>query len=88
MKKHYLIIIFIIITFCLCGCGKYQENEYSESTYYNGTRFTIFVDAETCVEYFVSNGTYNLGNVMPRYNQNGTLKINNKCLNDLERKGE
>lgn len=88
MKKYYLIIIFIVITFCLCGCVTHQENEYSESTDYIGTRFTIFVDAETCVEYFVSEGTYNTGDVMPRYNQNGTLKTNNKCLNDLESKGE
>ena len=85
MKK---IIISLILILLLCGCGTYQENEYSESTGYIGTRFTVFVDAETCVEYFVSNGASNIGNVIPRYNQDGTLKTNNKCLNDLERKGE
>ena len=85
MKK---IIISLTLILLLCGCGTYRENEYSESTSYIGTRFTIFVDAETCVEYFVSNGASNIGNVLPRYNQNGTLKTNDKCLNDLESKGE
>lgn len=85
MKK---ILLIIIIIFCLCGCEKHQENEYSQGTYFMGDRFTIFVDEETCVEYFISNGSYNIGNVMPRYNQNGTLKINKKCLNNLESKCE
>ena len=88
MKKIFLIITIFITLFCLCGCDKHQENKYSEGTYYSGDRFTIFVDEETCVEYFVSEGGYNRGDVMPRYNQDGTLKINKKCLNDLESKGE
>lgn len=82
MKKYYLIIFSIIITFCLCGCKSHQENEYSEGAYYIGKRFTIFTDDETCVEYFVSNGSYNIGNVMPRYNQNGTIKLNKQCLEE------
>ena len=76
------IILLLIICICLCGCEKHQENEYSEGTYYIGKRFTIFVDKETCIEYFVSAGAYNNGNVLPRYNQDGTLRLNKKCLLD------
>ena len=43
---------------------------------------------ENGVIHFVSNGASNIGNVIPRYNQDGTLKTNNKCLNDLKNKGE
>lgn len=82
MKK---VIIFIIVLLLLCGCENNQENEYSESSLYIGNRFTLYVDEETCVEYFVSAGAYNNGNVLPRYNQDGTLRLNKKCLLD---KGE
>ena len=80
MKK---IILILTICVCLCGCEKNQENKYSESSGYMGDRFTLYVDEQTCVEYFVSNGSYNNGNVFLRYNQDGTLKLNKECLKDL-----
>lgn len=82
------IIILIIFCICLCGCEEQQDNKYSEGTYVIGSRFTVFVDEETCVEYFVSDGYYNVGNIFPRYNQDKTLKLNKECLNDLESKGK
>lgn len=81
--KFSLVSIMILM---LCGCSEQKENKYSEETNYMGSRFTIYVDDETCVEYFVSNGSYNSGNVLPRYNENGTLKLNHKCIED--KKGE
>ena len=79
MKKICLLLTLILL---LCGCEKIQENEYSESSYYIGDRFTLYVDEETCVEYFVSNGAYNEGIVTPKYNQDGTLKLNKKCMEE------
>lgn len=32
------------------------------------------------VEYFVSSGTYNVGSFSPRYNTDGSLKINKECI--------
>ena len=87
MKKIIIKFSLVsIIILMLCGCSKQKENKYSEETNYIGSRFTIYVDDETCVEYFVSNGSYNSGNVLPRYNENGTLKLNHKCIED--KKGE
>lgn len=77
MKKICLILILVLL---LCGCEKNKENEYSEGSYYIGNRFTLYVDEETCVEYFVSNGTSSIGIVTPKYNQDGTLKLNKKCI--------
>lgn len=72
MKKIKLIIPLIIVLL-LCGCSKEkEENEFLFKTY---------IDKDTCVEYFVSDGAYNRGNVMPKYYVNGTLKINEDCLN-------
>ena len=81
MKKIILLIIPLLL---LCGCEGKPVNEYSESSSYIGVRFTIYVDEDTCVEYFVSDGSYNTGDVYPRYNQDGSLKVNNKCMNDKE----
>ena len=78
MKKIILLIISILL---LCGCEKTPTSKYSDKI--EGQGFYLYVDAETCVEYYVSNGMYNIGSVMPRYNQDGTLKLNKECLKDL-----
>lgn len=58
-----------------------QESTQNESSYLKN-RIKTFVDKETCVEYFVSNGYYNQGEVTVKYNADGTLKINKKCLEE------
>ena len=83
MKKIILLIISILL---LCGCESRPTSKYSDKVENQG--FYLYVDAETCVEYYVSNAMYNVGNVMPRYNQDGTLKLNKECLKDLKSKGE
>ena len=75
MKKVILIIGSCLL---LCGCGSIiKENPYSHDGFY--------VDNDTCVEYFVSDGAYNKGNITPRYNADGTLKQNEQCLLDKEK---
>ena len=80
MKKMIILIIAILL---LCGCENKNDNKYSEKPTV-AKFFYIYTDEDTCVEYFVSHGTYNIGNVTPRYNQDGTLKLNKQCLRDLE----
>lgn len=73
-KKIISLILIGILT--LTGCTE-RTNEYEPaftSSYY------IFVDDATCVEYFASNGTYNMGNFNVRYNADGTLKTNKECI--------
>lgn len=80
MKKMIILIIAILL---LCGCENKNGNKYSDKPIVTNI-FYVYTDEDTCVEYFVSYGTYNVGNVMPRYNQDGTLKLNKQCLRDLE----
>lgn len=77
-KKTVILVLIAILT--LTGCTN-EANEYNPniSDYYY-----IHIDKETCVEYFVSFGSNNLGNFNPRYNTDGTLKINKECINKLE----
>lgn len=68
MKK--IIAICLILSF-LTGCRvKYDNDLNNRNTY---------VDKDTCVEYFVSSG-YCSGVFSPKYNRDGTLKLNKKCL--------
>lgn len=81
MKKIILLMILVLL---LCGCEETPTSKYSDKADFQS--FYLYVDAETCVEYYVSNGTYNIGIVNPRYNQDGTLKLNKECLKDMESK--
>lgn len=77
MKK---LLIIPLIAIMLCGCNS-QDNEYSDKVSVKDIFYT-YTDEETCVEYFVSYGSYNMGNITPKYNQDGALKLNKKCLRD------
>ena len=69
MKK--IIAICLILSF-LTGCSvKYDNDLNNRNTY---------IDEDTCVEYFVSSGYYSKGVFSPKYNRDGTLKLNKKCL--------
>lgn len=80
MKKK--IIILVIGILLLCGCENRPTSKYSDEVGFQG--FYLYVDEDTCVEYYVSNGYNNIGVVNPRYNQDGTLKINRQCLKEQE----
>jgi len=75
MKK---ILIILLIVIMLCGCN--SNTESSKDDY----AISIYTDSETCVEYLKYHSGYK-GGITERYNKNGTLKINKKCL---ESKGE
>lgn len=80
MKKK--IIILVIGILLLCGCESTPTSKYSDEVGFQG--FYLYVDEDTCVEYYVSNGSYNVGVVNPRYNVDGTLKLNKQCLKEQE----
>ena len=80
MKKK--IIILVIVILLLCGCENRPTSKYSDKVGFQG--FYLYVDEDTCVEYYVSNGSYNIGVVNPRYNVDGTLKLNKQCLEEQE----
>ena len=82
MKKTIKMILLVIgITILTSGCDLTNEvNSYTTSNV--SDNFYVYTDPETCVEYFVSYGTYNIGNFLPRYNADGTLKLNGVCVND------
>lgn len=78
MKKIILLAITLLM---LTGCGN-KEYQYDAnnrlSTIYTSTILTIKVDTETCVEYI---DRYE-GGISVMYNADGTIKLNEECLND------
>lgn len=80
MKKK--IIILVIGILLLSGCKTTPTNKYSDKAEFQN--FYLYVDEDTCVEYYVSNGSYSRGVVNPRYNQDGTIKLNKQCLEEQE----
>lgn len=85
MKKILLVIVSIML---LTGCGAepITKTEARNLTYYiqDSIDFNFYVDKETCVEYILFSGLKK-GNITPRLNDDGTLKLNEICLKD---KGE
>ena len=80
MLKIKKMIILLIPILLLCGCESRPTSKYSDNVELQD--YYVYVDEDTCIEYFVSNGIYNKGNVNPRYNRDGTLKLNKQCLKD------
>lgn len=72
MKKIILLVIALIM---LTGCTSNTENSSDDWT------MLIYTDSETCVEYFKNSAGYG-GGLSVRYNPDGTIKLNKKCLND------
>lgn len=81
MKQIKLLVIPMILIL-LCACDKSVERKYDETKFSDD--FYIYTDVDTCVQYFVSSGYYNSGNVSPRFNPDGTLKLNKECIRDNE----
>ena len=77
MKK---LLIIPLVAIMLCGCESRPTSKYSDKVDFQG--FYIYVDDDTCVEYFVSNGSHNIGIVNPRYDKDGSMKLNKQCLRD------
>ena len=79
MKKNKLLVIPILLVL-LCGCEKSVDKKYTNVNLADD--FYIYTDVDTCVQYFVSSTSYNSGNVSPRFNPDGTLKLNKECVKD------
>lgn len=77
MKKIILLIIPILL---LCGCTR---NDYSEKLINNNKFNALYVtyDNDTCVEYIEYDGLKK-GGLSVRYNQDGTIKLNEQCLEE------
>lgn len=84
-----VISLVLTIVLLITGCGVDTVNDDAESEnnyevkymqeYYS---FDFYVDKETCVEYIVFK-SQNKGNVIPRLNSDGTIKLNENCLKKL-----
>lgn len=84
MKK---ILISLVVLILLCGCEVEEDKEKNGIERVN-SYFNIYVDKSTCLEYFVSGGYYNEGNVFPRYNANGKIRTNKKCLEEKQKNSD
>lgn len=87
MNKIILVLLAVLLVCASAGCiseketeevvsDKYIQNyEYSDYVY-------VYVDKYTGVEYLIFSAGSNKGGITPRYNADGTLKINEEFKND------
>lgn len=81
MKKLFIILLLLfLVTGCSVGIND-SKTDYKEFDY--GDMY-FYTDEDTCVEYIVYVGYYK-GGITTRLNADGTVKINEECLNS---KGE
>lgn len=71
MIKKVLIVLTLL--FCLTGCESNSKDSEDDYT------ILFYTDSETCVEYIKYTGAYK-GGITPRFNANGSLKLNKECL--------
>lgn len=80
MKKTiFLVLAAVLLVYASAGCiaedeGVIPDKYISNQGYYY---VWIYVDESTGVEYLVYDGGYD-GGICPRYNADGTLKINER----------
>lgn len=84
MKKILFPLVALIL---FCGCEVKEDKEKNGIERVN-SYFYIYVDKSTCLEYFVSDGSYNRGNVSPRYNANGKIRTNKECLEEKQKNSD
>ena len=86
MKKLILLLAPVLLLTGCDGCdSELIEEETITNTYYlqDKMQFEFFIDKETCVEYIEYDGSYS-GTLTPRLNADGTLKLNEICLENKE----
>ena len=77
MKKLILLAIPVLL---LTGCEVEAVNRELDKQYMQGTSsFDIYVDRKTCVEYLIYNSN-RAGGITPRLNTDGTIVVNQSCL--------
>lgn len=70
MKKLFILPLLLLL---VTGCNEVNKND-----------IYFYTDEETCVEYIIYDG-YKAGGITPRLNRDGTIMLNEECLN---KKGE
>lgn len=81
MKIKIGILLIALIVMCsFAGCVTESENP-SPPDDINSGYVGLYVDEYTGVEYLIYDGYYS-GGICPRYNADGTLKINEKFMYD------
>lgn len=79
MKK---IILLALTVFMLSGCGKnIDENKGTRYIQDEGAMYYTIIDKETCIEY-IRFSCGNQAGLSARYNADGTIKLNEECLNE------
>lgn len=76
MKKMLAVIVCVGILLAGCGAGyttKQEETFYT--VVYREWAYDIVYDNYTHVMYHMSSGNYNIGNLTPLYNADGTLRV-------------
>lgn len=85
MKKIILVLAAVLLVCASAGCIAEEEEEsalsdkYIHNDVYDGYRVYIYVDEYTGVEYLIYSDrgmNAGFGGICPRYNTDGTLKIN------------
>lgn len=66
-------LIVLIVLFCLTGCESNSKDSEDDYT------ILFYTDSETCVEY-IKYASINKGGITPRFNADGTLKLDEECL--------
>lgn len=68
-----LLILGTLLLFCLTGCESNSKDSEDDYT------IMFYTDSETCVEY-IKYVSINKGGITPRFNADGTLKLDEECL--------
>lgn len=80
MKKLLILPLLLLL---VTGCNISTNNE-TERNEIGNTDIYFYTDEETCTEYIVYDDWYS-GGITPRLNRDGTIMLNEECLNE---KGE
>lgn len=80
MKKTILILLAVLLVCASAGCIAEEGEELPDKPEtYPSEYVEVYIDESTGVEYLIYS-CYNKGGICPRYNADGTLKINEDYL--------
>lgn len=80
MKKLLILPLLLLL---VTGCNV-STNDETERNEVNKNNIYFYTDENSCVEYIIFNA-YKAGGIIPRLNRDGTIMLNEECLN---KKGE
>lgn len=84
MNKIILVLLALLLVCASAGCiaEEETEDEYIPNYKYSSDYVYLYIDEYTGVEYLIFSVGSNKGGITPRYNADGTLKINEEFKND------